>query len=378
VNIKTTLKASVAAGALLALATPMQSAEAGSFKHANQGKLDITWGARIHRALRHVDDGEHDGIFNTGGTSANSEIWVMGSGKLTESITMGGLMRWDIEKNDHTVSFLSTTGDENAAAAGFASKFETIYFQHNKYGKVTIGDADEAAANTTNASYAGGLSGGGGGSHAGNFQFTTGSTGVFSNRTVGAQFNDTDPGTENLVRYDSPNISGFTLGVSYSQDGATSTRVQHGGGIGDITWVARLGYTNANATADQTTGGSETLGGSVAFRHTPSGISAAIGMGEQDNHVGTDNDPQYFRANLGYATKMNSLGTTTFTAHYHETEDNVTIGDQAEDITIGLQQALDSVGGKMGIEYSNISLSDAVGTDYNDIDVVYFETAINF
>ena len=90
-NIKTTLKASVAAGALLALVTPMQSAEAGSFKGANQGKMDVTWGARIHRALRHVDDGDHDGIFNTGGSSGNSEVWVMGSGKLTEGITMGGL-----------------------------------------------------------------------------------------------------------------------------------------------------------------------------------------------------------------------------------------------------------------------------------------------
>jgi len=377
VNIKTTLKASVAAGALLALVTPMQSAEAGSFKGANESRMDVTWGARIHRALRHVDDGEHDGIFNTDGTSADSEVWVMGSGKLTEGITMGGLLRWDIDKNQGSISFGSTTGDETAAATGFASKYETIYFEH-AVGRVTIGDWDEAAANTTNATYAGGLSGGGGGSHASGFHFTTGANGAFNATTVGAVFNDTDPGTTNVVRYDSMNISGFTLGASYSQDGSTSARIQHSGGVGDITWVARVGYTNANATATLVTGGSETLGGSVAFRHTPTGISAAIGMGEQDNHIATDNDPQYFRANVGYATKMNSLGTTTFMVHYHETEENVTIGDQAEDITVGVMQSLDSVGGRMGIEYSNISMSDAVGTDYNDIDVVYFETSINF
>jgi len=377
VNIKTTLKASVAAGALLALATPMQSAEAGSFKGANAEKLDITWGARIHRVLRHVDDGQHDGIFNTPGTSANSEVWVMGNGKLTEGITMGGLLRWDIAKTGATVSFGSTTGDESSAVAGDADKYETVYFQH-KLGRVTLGDWDEAAANTTNATYAGGMSGGGGGNHAGTFFFTTGAEGAFSTRTVGGQFNDTDPGTVPVVRFDSMNISGFTLGASYSQDGSASGRLQHSGGVGDITWIARVGYTNAESTADATTGGSETIGGSVALRHTPSGVSAAIGMGDQDNAVTTDNDPGYFRANVGYATKLNSLGTTTFMVHYHETEDNVTIGDQAEDITVGVMQSLDSVGGRMGIEYSNISLSDAVGTDYNDIDVVYFETAINF
>jgi hypothetical protein len=375
VNIKTTLKASVAAGALLALATPMQSAEAGTT--ASNGKFDVTWGARIHRALRHVDDGQHDGIFQTDGTSANSEVWVSGSGKLTEGITMGGLLRWDVGKNQGSISFGSTTGDETATADAFASKYETVYFQH-KLGRVTIGDWDEAAANTTNASYAGGLSGGGGGSHGAGFLFTTGAAGAFSTTSVGAVFNDTDPTTTNVVRFDSMNISGFTAGISYSQTGSTSGRIQYSGGIGDISMIARLGYTNANATATATTGGNETTGGSVAFRHTPSGISAAIGMGEQNNHVATDNDPQYFRANVGMATKLNSLGTTTFMVHYHETEDNVTIGDQAEDITVGVMQSLDSVGGRMGIEYSNISMSDAVGTDYNDIDVVYFETSINF
>lgn len=376
-NIKTTLKASVAAGALLALVTPMQSAEAGSFKGANESRMDVTWGARIHRALRHVDDGEHDGIFNTDGSSSNSEVWVMGSGKLTEGITMGGLLRWDVGKNQGSISFGSTTGDETATADAFASKYETVYFQH-KLGRVTIGDWDEAAANTTNASYAGGLSGGGGGVHGTGFLFTTGAAGAFSTTSVGAVFNDTDPTTTNVVRFDSMNISGFTAGISYSQTGSTSGRIQYSGGIGDITMIARLGYTNANATDTATTGGNETTGGSVAFRHTPSGISAAIGMGEQNNHVATDNDPQYFRANVGMATKLNSLGTTTFMVHYHETEENVTIGDQAEDITVGVMQSLDSVGGRMGIEYSNISMSDAVGTDYNDIDVVYFETSVNF
>ena len=371
-NIKTTLKASVAAGALLALATPMQSAEAGSFKGANASKLDVTWGARIHRALRHVDDGEHDGIFNTDGTSADSEVWVMGVGKLTEGIKMGGLLRWDIDKNQGSISFGSTTGDETAAGTGFASKYETIYFQH-KLGKVTLGDWDEAGAGSTNLSYAGGMSGGQGGLHASGFHFTTGAAGAFHATTVGAVFDDSDPGTTNVIRFDSMAISGFTLAASYSQQGASSAKLSYTNTIADISIKAALAYTNQEA------GGGDNFitGGSVALKHT-SGLSAAFGMGETDNAAATDNDPEYFRANLGYATKLNSLGTTTLMVHYHETEENVTIGDQAEDITVGLMQSLDSLGGRMGVEYSNISMSDAVGTDYNDIDVVYFETSINF
>jgi len=372
VNIKTTLKASVAAGALLALATPMQSAEAGSFKGANASKMDVTWGARIHRSLRHIDDGEHDGIFNSDGTSANSEVWVMGSGQLTEGIKMGGLLRWDVGKNQGSISFGSTTGDDTAGDDAFASKYESIYFQH-KLGKLTIGDADEAAAGSTNLTYAGGLSGGGGGSHAAGFQFTTGGEGAWSGTTVGAVFDDSDPATTNVVRVDTMAIMGMSLAGSYSQQGASSIKLSYGNTISDVTLKAAVAYTNQEAGG----GNNAITGGSVAMKHT-SGFSAAIGMGQTDNSLATDNDPEYFRVNFGYATKLNSLGTTTFTAHYHETEDNETIGDQAEDITVGFSQTLDSVGGKLGLEYSNISMSDAVGVDYNDIDVVYFETAINF
>jgi hypothetical protein len=313
VNIKTTLKASVAAGALLALATPMQSAEAGAVN--SSAKFDVTWGARIHRALRHVDDGQHDGLFNTDGTSANSEVWVKGSGKLTEAITMGGLLRWDVGKNQGSVSFGSTTGDDTTAADAFASKYETIYFKH-KLGTLTIGDWDEAGAGSTNLSYAGGLCGGGGGSHGAGFEFTTGATGAFSGTTVGAVFNDTDPTTTNVVRFDSMSMAGLSLGLSYSQDGSSSAKVSYAGALGDISMKAAFAYTNANSTATATTGGNETMGGSIAFKHT-SGISAAIAAGDQDNQLSTDNDPEYFRANVGYETKLNSLGNTTFAVHYH-------------------------------------------------------------
>ena len=369
-NIKTTLKASVAAGALLALATPMQSAEAGAVN--SKAKFDVTWGARIHRAMRYVDDEHHDGLFNTDGTSANSEVWVMGNGKLTEAVTMGGLLRWDVGKNQGSVSFGSTTGDDTASADAFASKYETIYFKH-KMGTLTLGDWDEAAAGSTNLSYAGGLSGGTPGAHASGFEFTTGSTGAFSGTTVGAVFNDTDPTTTNVVRFDSMSMAGFSLSLSHSQTGSNSTKLSYSGAIGDVSVKAALGYTNDDAGSI----GGDTTGGSIALKHA-SGFSVAFAHGEIDRSADASVDPDYFRANVGYASKMNSLGTTTFKIDYHETEDGATAGDQAEDVTIGVVQALDSVGGKMGIEYSNISFSDAAGTDYNDIDVVYFETALNF
>ena len=42
------------------------------------------------------------------------------------------------------------------------------------------------------------------------------------------------------------------------------------------------------------------------------------------------------------------------------------------------RSALDAIGGKMGLSYTQVSYDDGAGGDFNDIDVVYFETAINF
>ncbi len=58
-EIKTLLKASVAVGALLALAAPMEAAAGGKVSAANS-KVDVTLAGRVHRSIHYIDDGTHD------------------------------------------------------------------------------------------------------------------------------------------------------------------------------------------------------------------------------------------------------------------------------------------------------------------------------
>ena len=371
-DIKTTLKASVAAGALLALAAPMQTAEAGKLSAGNS-KIDVTWGGRVHRAVRFVDDGAHDGLFQTDGTSSNSEVWFSGSGALTESVTMGALLRWDVGKNNGTVSFGRTTGDQTLADDAFTSKYETIYFKHKAMGTLTIGQWDQAAAGAPNLGYANGMGGGGGGTHAGGFEFTT-TNGAFSGTTVGAVFSDIDPSFgNNVIRYDSPSFSGFGVAASLAGDSATSAKLSYSGSFSGVSVKAAIAYHNEEANGDW-----DGIMGSIAAKHS-SGLSARFGYGKQENSLAaTLNDPEYKVFGVGYAAKLSSLGTTTFAVNYHNTEDNTAVGDDAEDLTVSIVQSLDSVGGRIGIEYSRIEYTDSASNPYNDIDVVYFETGFNF
>jgi len=377
VDIKTTLKASVAAGALLALVAPIAPAEAGGALNASNSKIDTKFGGRIHRAIRHVDDGQHDGLFHTGGASGNSEIWFSGSGALTENVTVGAYMRWDIEKNQHTISFGSTTGDDTSAAAVFGSKYEYIYFKHKAMGTLTVGDYDEAAGGTTNFAYGAQFNGGGGGVAGGGFAFTTGAAGALSGVTVGAVFDDADPTTTNVVRWDLPAFGGLSAAVSLSQADQVSGKLTYVGKMGGLDMTVKAGYSNSSA--------SQTIGGSAGVSHA-SGLHLSGGYGSINNDDPTTaagveagvTDPTYTRVMGGYTAKLNSMGATDFNVHWHQTEDKNTKGDDAEDLTIAAIQTLDAIGGKIGLTYSRIELTDLAGTDYNDVDVVYFETSFNF
>ena len=372
-DIKTVLKSSVAAGALMALAAPMtfapvSSAEAGGLTNANS-KFNTTLGGRVHRAIMHVDDGAHDGMFNTDGQSSNSEVWLTGSGALTEAITVGAKLRWDVGKNQGSCSFGSTTGDDTCAAGAFASKNESIYFKHKSMGTLTIGDADEAHAGAPNLDYASKLNDVG--ATTGGFEFTTSATGSWSGITAGAVFDDVDPTTTNVIRYDSPSFGGMGIALSYANSSSASMKLSYAGTLSGLSVKAAIGHTNAEGA-----GNDEMTSGSVAVKHA-SGLNARVGYGKTDTSL-SEIDAEYTVYGIGYAGKFNSLGQTDFYVNVNETEDSRVDNDEAEEITVGVVQAFDSIGGKMGLSYTQVSYDDGLGTDYNDIDVVYFETAFNF
>jgi hypothetical protein len=374
VDIKTLLKTSVAAGALMALAAPMtlapvSSAEAGDVASTNS-KVKTTFGGRLHRSVQHVDDGQHDGIFQSDGISANSEIWFSGTAALTESVTMGAYMRWDIAKNAGTTSFDGVDGDEATTSPAFTSKNEYITFSHKSMGKLTIGDHAEASNGAPNQRYAALLYGEG--SAGAGFEFTTGANGAWSGTTVGAVWDDTDPGTGNIIRYDSPSFGGFGLALSTAQAGGQSMKISYAGTISGLSVKGAIGHVNEEAGGNDGT----STNGSIAVKHT-SGLNAHFGYGRTDENE-TTIDAQYETYGIGYAGKFNSFGQTDLYVVHHETKDAAVDGGEADEITVGINQALDAVGGRIGMAYSQVSYDDGLGTDFNDIDVVYFETGFNF
>jgi len=367
VEIKNLLKASVAVGALVALAAPMEAAAGGKVSAANS-KVDVTMGGRVHRTIHYIDNGTHDAVFQGAGISSNSEMWLTGEGKLTESVSMGAYLRWDISKNDATHSFDGSTGAATTADAEDTAqhKYEYIYFKSASMGTLSMGAVDPAAdgtIDTHNGSFAGDAQ-----TYLSSVRTTT-SAGAAST-TATAIIGKIDPGLDsNRVRYDSPSFSGFSVGGDLEYGGGGSVAVKYSGTIAGLTVGVSAGY-----EADG--GGTDILGGAIKVKHS-SGIHAAVNYGEQDTDASTA-DPEYWRVVAGYNAKLNSLGNTNISLYWEQTEDRTTKGNEGEAMGIGIGQSLDAVGAKVQLDYMTFDFKDAASTDYKDIDVVLLETSFNF
>ena len=364
-EIKNLLKASVAVGALVALAAPVDAVAGGKVSAANS-KVDLTIGGRVHRTLHYIDDGKHDAIFQGAGISSNSEMWLTGEGKLTESVSMGAYLRWDINKNDATHSF--TTGNPTTADSEDTgqAKYEYIYFKSASMGTLSMGAIEPAAdgtIDTHNGAFAGDNS-----TYLSSVRTTT-SAGAFST-TASNISGKVDPGLDsNRVRYDSPSFSGFSVGGDLEHGGGGSVALKYSGTIAGLSVGVSAGY-----EADG--GGSSIKGGAIKVKHS-SGIHAAVNYGKQNTENSTA-DPDWLRVVVGYDAKLNSLGNTNISAIWDNIEDRTTKGNESTMWGIGIGQKLDAVGANIQLDYMTFDFSDAVATKYNDIDVVLLETSFNF
>jgi len=368
VDIKTLLKTSVAAGALLAVAAPMQTAEAGSIAAANS-KMDLKVGGRVIRGIMYLDDGNNSQLFHTRGRSADTEVYFSASGKLTESITVGALHREDMNEVGQP-GFATGDGQETNGADADAQKYSYVYFKHKSLGTLTMGFQGEAGDGAVNIKKGGSIIGSPG-LMTGTTQFTTGTAG-YSGITANAQVSNLDPGSSNEIRYDSPSISGFTLALSQHTDSGWNAALRYAGTIAGISVSAGYHYLNESGGAANV----HDWGGSIAAQHS-SGLHASIADAHRRG-AGLARTPDYRRYSGGYEASLSSLGKTDFAVQYFKGDDVAAAGRDGTELTIGVHQSLDAIGGKISLSYTKAELDDTTGTAYNDIDVIYLETQVNF
>jgi len=410
VNIKTTLKSTVAVAALFAVAAPVANAADDTLKSGNKNSLAIS--GQVVRAIFHADNGVSSKTFQGGGNWTSSRVRWVASGKLNENVTVGATIEMNIPLSQASGTERLGTQQADGAAqtdtTAWGIRQENVWAKHKKLGKLTMGNTSPAADATSEVTFSGvGIFAKSDGDSYGSGIFyqntSTASAPTTSSVSIGGSVSNLDHVSRtDVIRYDSPKFGGMTLGTSAISGGIWDVALRYSAKFGAVKVKAGAGYTNTN----QTTASSNFIAtGSVAILHD-SGLTIALAGGKQNfsgpsskssngivgggalavdtNFNGTE-DPSFFYVGAGYNTKIFGVGGTNFLFKWNQTQDAVRIANnddnEAESIGVAVQQNFSAIGASIGVEYMRYSYeskSNVTNNTFDDVDVIALMTVFAF
>lgn len=155
-----------------------------------------------------------------------------------------------------------------------------------------------------------------------------------------------DGGRTQVVRWDSPSLSGFKASASWSDGEVWDAALRYAGEFGGFRVAAGVGYRDAD-------GASETITGSASVMHVTSGLFVNAAAGHFDGDLTFtafgvpwwsdtfDVDVKAYHVQGGIEQKLFSVGKTTFYGEYMEVRVNDLLGDDPSMYGLGVVQAID-------------------------------------
>jgi len=387
VNIKTTLKASVAAAALFAVAVPV--AEAGTVSNGNGNS--VTLSGQINKAFAYHDDGKASDTAIVDNDNSGSRFRILGSGKVNEAVSVGTAMEiefQDAAMNDWKVNDSNSNANPADAEGSGADTFGQTHFNqrrmeafisHKQFGKVSIGQGPTASDGTAESSLSGaGIAAGGG------FNFNDSSQNVrtvnqanntFGTDTWGTKFTNLDGLSRNdRIRYDTPTFAGFQVSGSALGNGAADVALRYSGKFGGIKVKAATSYVN---TSGSSTTVDNTYVVSAAAEHD-SGINVRGTYGKAMKKAAATDDTKSYSLGIGYDASLTSMGTTSFAVGYFKTDDLQTNDDEATQVDFGVVQSIKDAGTELYVGVALLEFEDSSAVNYEDATSIIAGTRIKF
>lgn len=380
-NIKTTLKTTVAVAALMAVAAPTFAGEVVS----GRDNIKVKLSGQVNKAFAYIDNGGASRGQVVDNDISRSRLHLAYSGAVNEAVTVRGRFEMMIDDN-----LMSTTGIVNSAAVneagadvdggtdeGLNLTEQWIAVDHKQLGTLLLGKVEEASDRgwTTGPNPAGNAVDAGS-ALLGNvdLQVSGAADNTFSGQTVGDFFTGFEgSGGANLVGYTSPSLGGAKVLVTYANDGDADFGLSYGGKFGGFAVDVYGGYKNSSG-ASATVDSMWSVSGGVAH---DSGFSLAAGVGSEDHTAGGTNSADGYWIIAGYEANLVSMGATGIAFQYLQVDEaSGTAGDEGTAYSFGVNQGLAS-----GVDaYAGYTLIevDRTGTNYEDVSLFMAGMRINF
>jgi len=390
VNIKTTLKSSVAAAALFAIAAPVApSANAADDTLSSGNKNSLKISGYVARAILYADDGTSDAVFLTDGSTSRTRVRWIAKGTLTENVTAGAMIEMVVPLSNARQSMtlqgtpIGNDGVQNATSTAWGVRHQFVWVNHKKMGKISLGQTNAASNGRSETTFSGtnmvdlssavpfgsGLA----------FIDTTNGTASpsVSSVTVGNAFTNYDGlGRGDALRYDTPRFAGLALAASYVAGGIWDVAGDYRAKFGATRVRVQAQYNNSAADS-ATTQGTASISGAALH---DSGINGALAYGQRQLIASpgrTGNDGRFYYFNVGYRAKIFGVGGTNVSFSWNHTTDNEAGNSDGDSIGFSIAQIFNPIGANMVLSYRNYSYDTDTNT-FEDVDLVSLQTVFNF
>jgi hypothetical protein len=218
--------------------------------------------------------------------------------------------------------------------------------------------------------------------------------GTLSNVSINDAFNNYNGiGRRVRLRYDTPNLAGFSLRGSFGRNLLyTNTNAEkqeavrnqnlydlalaYNGESGDFKYEAQAAYSyqDAYTVSGKVTPSIEILDGSASVLHGPTGLNLTVALGQQDNGNYTG-DYGYIKG--GWQTDLVSWGKTAFAIDYYSGNEINGTGTSSQSTGLSVVQNITDWNTELWATYRTYSY-DAATTDYDDAQAIFVGARFKF
>lgn len=393
-NMKTILKTSVAAAALVALSAPAMA----TIENA-QAKVKLKVYGQVNKQVMWGDDGEGSRTFIVDSEASSTRLGFLAEAPVNADFNFGAQleMEWKsnapgnggVSINNGNYNNIALNPDNNSVnQTGFTERIAEVTMNHKRFGKVSLGQGVMASDGSSEANLSGATLATGTlvASHLGSTVLFDKTARAYTATTLGALFAVLDPGgRDDRIRYDTPRIMGFGVAAGFASGGKGDVGATYQEKIGQFKIDGRVAYHNQNSmnsTID------DEYSGSIAVLHD-SGLNAHFTMSKRNFKTisGTSyKDADNMGGGVGYIAKIFGVGPTAFAADYYMAEGFVRRASTAEgeyggtSWGLGVQQDFSDIGSSVYLGYRNTSFDEpsSVTQRHDDVNFVVAGVRVTF
>ena len=345
-------------------------APAEPYVRSGEPRVELTLSGQVNRGLLVTDDGEETEWFNVDNSNSSTRMRLQGKAAITEEFFIG--TNFEVQIQSNSTSSISQD-NKSTGSANFTDRKLEVILDHQRFGKLSLGQGDTASNSTAEIDLSGtsviGYSSVA--DMAGGIQFRDDDTGDLSGVAIGDVFSNLDGlSRDDRVRYDTPGFNGFSAATSFIENGRWDVAGRYSATLGMLKTAAAIGY------ADPDRGGNtdHRLSGSLSLLHE-SGVNFTA-AGGRDSVDGGD-DPSFYYVKLGYRAKLVDYGGTNFAIDYYQGDD---IDEDSGDATaygLFVVQNLDDYGTEFYLGLRNYEY-DTDDQDFDDVFAVLAGARVKF